>query len=126
MSSTDFEEGIISKLDNMGDPRLAQCKSAVTQIEAALHSHPHAWQNYLQSARSIVTAVSSMQSLPTGDWAYFVTVLQDLGFADADNGSVTDITNWCQTQWLAILEKKPNSTAALRGKSFLVVLQMGF
>ncbi|KAL1651432.1 hypothetical protein SLS58_000772 [Diplodia intermedia] len=104
----------------MGDPRLAQCKSAVTQIEAALHSHPHAWQNYLQSARSIVTAVSSMQSLPTGDWAYFVTVLQDLGFADADNGSVTDITNWCQTQWLAILEKRPNSTAALRGKLFLV------
>ncbi|KAB2572528.1 hypothetical protein BFW01_g4104 [Lasiodiplodia theobromae] len=110
--STNCEE---DKLDSMSDPRLAQCKTAAAQIEAALQSHPHAWQNYLQSARSIVAAISSMQSLPTGDWSYVVSVLQDLGFADADNGSVTDITNWCQTQWLAILEKRPNSTAALKG-----------
>ncbi|OJD30924.1 uncharacterized protein BKCO1_5400074 [Diplodia corticola] len=113
--SPNSEEDAVPELDKMSDPRMAQCKSAVTQIEAALRSHPHAWQNYLQSARGIVTAVSSMQSLPMGDWAYFVAVLQDLGFADADNGSVTDVTNWCQTQWLAMLEKRPNSTAALRG-----------
>lgn len=99
----------------MGDSRLNSCKSAVAQIEAVLQSHPHAWRNYLPSARSIVAAVNSTPSIGTDDMTWIVTVLQDLGFADADSGGVTDISNWCQSQWLAILESRPNSSAALSG-----------
>ncbi|GME25415.1 uncharacterized protein LTHEOB_12329 [Neofusicoccum parvum] len=82
----------------MGDQRLTSCKTAVAQIEAVLKSHPHAWRNYLQSARSVITAVNSISSIGTADWTWIVAVLQDLGFADADDGGVVDISNWCQMQ----------------------------
>ncbi|KAK7725058.1 hypothetical protein SLS57_003971 [Botryosphaeria dothidea] len=110
-----FDGDCYSRTDNMGDSRLNSCKSAVAQLEAVLQSHPHAWRNYLQSARGVMAAVDSMSSIGADDWSWIVSVLQDLGFADADQGGVTDITNWCQSQWLAILESRPNNTAALRG-----------
>ncbi|KAH7060521.1 hypothetical protein B0J12DRAFT_336660 [Macrophomina phaseolina] len=113
--TTSFQEDCFTRSDNMGDSRLDSCKSAVAQIEAVLQSHPHAWRNYLPSARSIVAAVNSTPSIGTDDMTWIVTVLQDLGFADADSGGVTDISNWCQSQWLAILESRPNSSAALSG-----------
>lgn len=107
----------------MGDSSLNSCKSAVAQLEAVLQSHPHAWRNYLQSARGVMAAVDSMSSIGADDWSWIVSVLQDLGFADADQGGVTDITNWCQSQWLAILESRPNNTAALRGSSWPALRQ---
>lgn len=115
--SIGYDGDCVTKTDTMGDQRLTSCKTAVAQIEAVLKSHPHAWRNYLQSARSVITAVNSISSIGTADWTWIVAVLQDLGFADADDGGVADISNWCQSQWLAILESRPNNTAALRGWS---------
>ncbi|KAL1633644.1 hypothetical protein SLS56_002792 [Neofusicoccum ribis] len=113
--SIGYDGDCVTKTDTMGDQRLTSCKTAVAQIEAVLKSHPHAWRNYLQSARSVITAVNSISSIGTADWTWIIAVLQDLGFADADDGGVADISNWCQSQWLAILESRPNNTPALRG-----------
>lgn len=120
--SIGFEQDCASIFESMADQRLNSCKTAVAQLEAVLRSHPHAWRNYLQSARSVITAINSIPSVETNDWTWIVTVLQDLGFADADSGGVSDVTNWCQSKWLAILESQPNNTAAQRGWSPLALL----
>ncbi|KAF2088360.1 hypothetical protein K490DRAFT_65036 [Saccharata proteae CBS 121410] len=99
----------------MDDQQVAACKSVVTQIAAMLESDPNMWETYLPSARGVVTAIDAVSSIETTDWTWIVEVLQNLAFVEPDEGGVTDIGNWCLSQWLAILEHNPDYWPALKG-----------
>ncbi|KAF2146569.1 uncharacterized protein K452DRAFT_314823 [Aplosporella prunicola CBS 121167] len=99
--------------------RISSCKNVAAQIYTMLASYPDRWQTYLPSARSVIPALAASPSLSIPERLYIIAALQALAFADADNPSSTaataDIANWCQSQWLLVLERQANCSAALRG-----------
>ena len=85
-----------------------------------LQDFPAEWEGYLNFARSITTSfdLTDFMSDPnqTNEQAQVVGVLQKLAFHDADSGGVQDLADWCQRQWLKLLENHPDQLEALKGR----------
>ncbi|EXJ81611.1 hypothetical protein A1O1_07676 [Capronia coronata CBS 617.96] len=98
-------------------------------IEATLHdvhriaenpsSSPESWDQRASIARLAIARLERtgfMQSRnPSQDRRAIVTSLQRLAYQDADSGGITDVAEWCTSQWLAMLQRDAEDLAALRG-----------
>lgn len=101
------------------EQRLTLCRAAINQIYVMLRDNPRSWRNYLTLARSIISHLDSttfMQSTARGtEQAWMLTAIQKIAFADADNGSITDLDTWTARHWLAMLQRDARNIVALRG-----------
>ncbi|KAB8292358.1 hypothetical protein EYC80_008097 [Monilinia laxa] len=96
-----------------------QVKSIVTLLDEVVSSRPHECETYIPSARSAITAVEHLRFFrdPTrfAEQVWIIQGLQDFAFYDADNGSVRDIADFCQSAWLRVLRNYPENVDVLAG-----------
>ncbi|RAL66626.1 hypothetical protein DID88_006315 [Monilinia fructigena] len=104
-----------------GNPEdmVEQVKSIVTLLDEVVSSRPHECETYIPSARSAITAVEHLRFFrdPTrfAEQVWIIQGLQDFAFYDADNGSVRDIADFCQSAWLRVLRNYPENVDVLAG-----------
>ena len=99
---------------------IEQVKSVVTTLNDVTYTRPHEWESYLPSARSAMTALDHIRFFRdperVTEQIWIINGLQDYAFHDADNGSIRDIAEWCQTAWLRILRNYPENVETLTGE----------
>ena len=104
--------------------RMSVCRDGIARIERMLQESPGNWQEYLNYARSIIASLDQVNSIPPSiarsEQAWAVTTLQKLAFQDADTGGVPWLSDWCQRQWLRMIEWDQSDVDSLRGSSPLV------
>lgn len=102
---------------------LESVKRVLAQIDSVVADDPEEWENYLGRARSAMSSLDRIHffrdpsRLPEQQW--LIQVLQDYAYHEADDGSIRDIANWCQTSWLRILRDHPDNVEILSGKNYL-------
>ena len=105
------------------EQRIAVCKSGVSCIYNMLQHSSAEWESYLNLAQSITASLDRTPFMESQDRAeeqvWVVEGLQRLAYYDADSGGVQSLANWCQRQWLRILEHDPSRSKALEGMSYL-------
>ncbi|KAJ4372041.1 hypothetical protein N0V83_003814 [Neocucurbitaria cava] len=91
--------------------------STATSISNNLDVAPHSWRDQLQAIRSITTSLELPPTVP--DQAHrrwqlpLISVFQRVAFADADNGAIQDIADWCLRQALIMLQVCPEDAELL-------------
>lgn len=99
--------------------RMSVCRDGIARIERMLQESPGNWQEYLNYARSIIASLDQVNSIPPSiarsEQAWAVTTLQKLAFQDADTGGVPWLSDWCQRQWLRMIEWDQSDVDSLRG-----------
>ena len=101
------------------EQRMSVCRDGIARIERMLHESPGSWQEYLNYARSIIASLDQVNSLPSStarsEQVWAVTTLQKLAFQDADSGGIPWLSDWCQRQWLGMIERDRSDVDSLRG-----------
>lgn len=91
--------------------------SAVQLISANLDSRPESWREQLQAIRSTIKSLEILDGTPEEArkrWQLpLVSVFQRVAFADADNGPVQDVADWCLRQALTLLHLYPQDVDIL-------------
>lgn len=113
----------------MNDQTIQMLMNAVELINSNLDTAPDSWRDQLQAVRRITATLELTDKTPDDvhrRWQVsFVSVAQRVAFADADNGSITDLSDWCLRQWLALLTLYPNDVEILSCKSTYASLCTG-
>ncbi|KAF2739116.1 hypothetical protein EJ04DRAFT_427519 [Polyplosphaeria fusca] len=113
----------------MDDQAISNLVSTVDLISTTLDSAPHSWRDQLQAIRNITASLEILDATPDENrkrWQLpLITVFQRVAFADADNGGVPDIANWCLRQALTLLQIYPMDVdlLALIGRNWLLRAQ---
>lgn len=85
--------------------------STVDLLNKTLDTAPHSWRDQLQAIRSTTTSLNLLDTIPDEArrrWQLpLISVFQRVAFADADNGVVQDIADWCLRQSLVLLQVYP-------------------
>jgi hypothetical protein len=85
--------------------------SAVESISTNLDIRPESWREQLQAIRNTTSSLELRDTIPDTvrkRWQLpLVSVFQRVAYADADNGSVTDVAAWCLRQSLTLLHLYP-------------------
>jgi hypothetical protein len=91
--------------------------STVNLISANLDARPESWREQLQAIRSTTRSLEIRDGTPEEAqkrWQIpLITVFQRVAFADADNGAVQDVADWCLRQALALLHLYPEDVEIL-------------
>ena len=110
----------------MGDNterRIAVCKSGVARIYNMLQYSSTEWESYLSLAQSITASLDRTPFMESQDRAedqvWMIEGLQRLAYHDADSGGVQSLADWCQRQWLRILEHDPSRSKVLEGMCYI-------
>lgn len=94
--------------------------STIDLISTTLDSHPESWREQLQAIRDTTNNLDFSDSTPNNarkQWQIpLITVFQRVAFADADNGPIHDIADWCLRQTLTLLHVYPDDTILLSRK----------
>jgi hypothetical protein len=97
-----------------------QIKNIVTVLYEVVSSYPHQWENYVDSARSAMTALERLhffrEHARFGEQVWIIQGLQDYAYHDADTGCIRDIAEFCQASWLRVLRNHPENVDILTGK----------
>lgn len=113
----------------MNNQMIHRLMAAVQLINTNLDTAPGSWRNQVQAIRSITSTLELTDRTPDnthrGWQVAFIYVAQRVAFADADNGSVTDVADWCLRQLLALLTLYPNDVEILNliGRNWLLRAQ---
>lgn len=103
--------------------------AAIQLINTNLDTAPGSWRDQVQAIRSITTTLELTDRTPDGTHRHwqvaFINVAQRVAFADADNGFVTDVADWCLRQLLALLSLYTNDVEILSCRSSLCFLMHG-
>lgn len=106
-------------MTSVEEHRIAVCTAGVGRIYAMLQDSSSEWRNYLNLARSVTRALDQTGFMldPTrrDEQAWVVESIQELAYVDADSGGDYELAEWCQAQWLTLLQQDPNQLRALRG-----------
>ncbi|CAO2656589.1 Nn.00g053920.m01.CDS01 [Neocucurbitaria sp. VM-36] len=103
--------------------------STVTLISNNLDIAPHSWRDQLQAIRSTTTSLELTETVPNEArrrWQLsLISVFQRVAFADADNGVIQDVADWCLRQALVMLQVYPEDPVilALIGRNWLLRAQ---
>lgn len=105
------------------EQRLAICKAGINSIYNMLQNSSADWEGYLNFARSIITSLDLADFLSSrnrrDEQVWMISGMQRLAYHDADSGAVQFLADWCQRQWLRILQQDPSQVDALRGRFLL-------
>ncbi|KAF2831789.1 hypothetical protein CC86DRAFT_402285 [Ophiobolus disseminans] len=103
--------------------------STVELISTNLDARPESWREQLQAIRNTTMSLEILDKTPEEArkrWQLpLVTVFQRVAFADADNGIIQDVANWCLRQALTLLHLYPEDAdvLALIGRNWLMRAQ---
>lgn len=106
------------------EARLNTAKRLVSNVNDMLSDSPGDWTSYkptVQSAMDILDQVRffwNPRRLQEQIW--FLQIIQDFAFQDADNGYPEDVAQWCQSNWLRILQDHPDHVEILSGKPLTI------
>ena len=91
--------------------------STVELISANLDTRPESWREQVQAIRNTTRSLEILDRTPDGSrmrWQLpLVSVFQRVAFADADNGAVQDVADWCLRQALTLLHLYPDNVEIL-------------
>jgi hypothetical protein len=94
--------------------------AAVDQISTNLDVRPSSWREHLQAIRNTTTSLEFFDTTPDEirkQWQIpLISVFQRVAFADADNGAVADLADWCLRQALTLLPLYPEDPDILARK----------
>ncbi|KAH7372264.1 hypothetical protein BKA66DRAFT_572386 [Pyrenochaeta sp. MPI-SDFR-AT-0127] len=113
----------------MNDQMVHNLMSTVDLVNATLDAAPHSWQDQLQAIRSTTTSLDLLDTSPNEArrrWQLpLISVFQRVAFADADNGFVQDVADWCLRQGLVLLQVYPEDAdiSELIGRNWLLRAQ---
>ncbi|KAF2270382.1 hypothetical protein CC78DRAFT_573656 [Lojkania enalia] len=113
----------------MDEHMINSLMSTVDLISSTLDAAPHSWRDQLHIIRNITASLDITDSTPDEArkrWQFpLINVFQRVAFADADNGGVGDIADWCLRQALALLQLYPDDVGILMlvGKNWLLRAQ---
>lgn len=101
----------------MNNSVLSNLISTVKAIAVNLDVRPDSWHEQLQAVRNTTSSVHFLDTSP--DEAslqrqiLLISVFQRVAFADADNGAVQDVADWCLRQALHLLNVFPDNIVLL-------------
>jgi hypothetical protein len=91
--------------------------STVNLISTNLNTRPESWREQLQAIRSTTMSLEILDGTPEEArkrWQLpLISVFQRVAFADADNGLVQDVADWCLRQALTLLHLYPQDVDIL-------------
>jgi hypothetical protein len=91
--------------------------STVGLISTNLDTRPDSWREQLQAIRSTTRSLEILDGSPEEAqkrWQLpLISVFQRVAFADADNGPVQDVADWCLRQALTLLHLYPQDVEIL-------------
>lgn len=94
--------------------------ATVELVNANLDTAPNSWRDQLPAIRNITTSFEISDTAPEQSrrcWQIpLITVVQRVAFADADNGPIPDIADWCLRQLLTLLALYPQDPDILACK----------
>ncbi|EUC45183.1 hypothetical protein COCMIDRAFT_37056 [Bipolaris oryzae ATCC 44560] len=101
----------------MDSQMLHMLMATVELVNANLDTAPGSWRDQLPAIRNITTSFEISDTAPEQSprcWQIpHVTVVQRVAFADADNGPIPDIADWCLRQLLTLLALYPRDAEIL-------------
>jgi hypothetical protein len=111
-------------MDDNREGLVEQVKNIVTSLYEVVTSRSHERDTYVASARSAVTALNHLRFFRDphrfAEQIWIIQGLQDFACHDADNGTIQDIAEFCQTAWLRVLRNYPDNVDTLIGKLILL------
>jgi hypothetical protein len=112
-------------MDEDFEVRIESIKTDLSQTYDMLHNYPDAWEQHLPFARGVISVLDEMGFMNDRsrhqEQAWIIECLQRLAYQQPDEGGVRDIAQWCQRQWLKILEGDSENIDALRGERQLCI-----
>lgn len=109
----------------MDENAVQNLMSTIELISANLDTRPESWREQLQAIRSITRCLELLDDHPEQArkrWQLpLISIFQRVAFADADNGAVQDVANWCLRQALTLLHLYPNDVEILAREYILSV-----
>ncbi|KAF2465045.1 uncharacterized protein BDR25DRAFT_295845 [Lindgomyces ingoldianus] len=113
----------------MDEHMVSALVSTVELISSTLDAAPDSWRDQLQTIRNTTASLELIDSTPNETrrrWQIpLISVFQRVAFADADNGGVPDVANWCLRQALTQLQLYPEDVDLLTliGQNWLLRAQ---
>jgi hypothetical protein len=109
---------------SMDNAKVRRLMSTVDLIAATLDANPDSWRDQLQAIRNITQSLELLDLQPDESrkqWQLpLIEVFQQVAYADADNGGVPDIGNWCLRQAVTLLQVYPGDVDLLTSKNLLM------
>ncbi|KAF2705330.1 hypothetical protein K504DRAFT_440449 [Pleomassaria siparia CBS 279.74] len=101
----------------MDEHMVGTLMSTIELIASTLDTAPDSWRDQLQAIRNITATLELLDDTPNQvrkHWQLpLISVFQRVAYADADNGGVLDIANWCLRQMLRLLLVHPDDVDLL-------------
>ncbi|KAF2009854.1 hypothetical protein BU24DRAFT_66131 [Aaosphaeria arxii CBS 175.79] len=103
--------------------------SNIELVNAMLDADPQSWRDHLRIIRTIIATTDMSSITPNqgrkASQIQMIRVCQRVAYADADNGGMLDIGNWCLRQALSLLSLYPNEVGVLEliGRNWLLRAQ---
>jgi len=101
----------------MDDEAVRSLMSTVQLISANLDARPESWREQVQAIRNTTNSLEIRDGNPEEarkQWQLpLISVFQRVAFADADNGAVHDLADWCLRQALTLLHLYPTDVEIL-------------
>ncbi|KAH7061644.1 hypothetical protein BKA63DRAFT_199694 [Paraphoma chrysanthemicola] len=113
----------------MDDNAVRNLISTVDLISSNLDIRPDSWREQVQAIRNTTMSLEILDTTPSEPrkrWQLpLISVFQRVAFADADNGAIMDLADWCLRQALTLLHLYPEDAEilALIGRNWLLRAQ---
>jgi hypothetical protein len=102
----------------MDDNAVRNLMYSINLIATNLNTRPESWREQLQAVRYTTSSHEFTDTVPSESrkqWQVpMVDVFQRVAFADADNGAIQDVADWCLRQLLTLYRLYPQDVTILR------------
>jgi hypothetical protein len=104
-------------LADMDHNMIQRLMETVELINANLDTSPASWRDQLPAIRNTTASFEIADTVPDEErrnWQLpLISVFQRVAFADADNGAVQDLGDWCLRQLVTLLQIYPENVDIL-------------
>src|SRR6266480_7237007 len=108
----------------MDEHLIESCLQTVEDIGDMLDYNSTEHQSYIESAQSVIFNLDNTgffdDPARLAGQTKVIETLQRLAFVDSDAGCFDDIASWCLQKWLCILQLRPQTIPALKGKLHVI------
>ena len=108
----------------MDEYLIESCLQIVDNIDDMLDYNSAEYQRYIESAQSVMFTLDNTgffdDTTRLEGQTKVTETLQRLAFVDSDAGSIDNIAAWCLQKWLTILQLRPQTVSALKGRPHVV------
>lgn len=98
----------------------------VQLINTNLDTSPASWRDQLPAIRNTIVSFEITDSVPEEErrnWQLpLISVFQRVAFADADNGVIQDLADWCLRQLVTLLQIYPDNVDILTRKCLCIYI----